>query len=85
MEIMINTPAIANLIRESKTSQIYSSIQMGGQQGMQTLETALSTLVKAGTVSIHDALMKTSRPDDFLRLVGPQAQQMLAAAGKSAH
>jgi twitching motility protein PilT len=81
MEIMINTPAISNLIREAKTSQIYSSIQMGGNMGMQTLETALANLVKSGTVSIADAMMKTSRPDDFLRLVGPQAQQMLAAAG----
>lgn len=85
MEVMINTPAIANLIREAKTSQIYSSIQMGGAQGMQTLETALATLVKAGTVNIQDALMKTSRADDFLRLIGPQANQMLAAAGKPAH
>ncbi len=85
MEIMINTPAIANLIREAKTAQIYSAIQMGGAQGMQTLETALATLVKAGTVSIADAMMKTSRTDDFLRLVGPQAQQMLTAAGKGSH
>lgn len=85
MEIMINTPAIANLIRESKTSQIYSAIQMGGQQGMQTLETALAGLVKAGTIDINDALMKTSRADDFLRLVGPQAQQLMAAAGKPSH
>lgn len=81
MEVMINTPAIANLIREAKTAQIYSAIQMGGNQGMQTLETALADLVKQGTVNIADAMMKTSRPDDFLRLVGPQAQQMLAAAG----
>jgi twitching motility protein PilT len=84
MEIMINTPAIANLIREAKTAQIYSSIQMGGQVGMQTLETALAGLVKDGLVDINDALLKTSRSDDFLRLVGPQAQQMLAAAAAKA-
>jgi twitching motility protein PilT len=83
MEIMINTPAIANLIRESKTAQIYSAIQMGGQQSMQTLETALAALVKAGTIEIEDALLKSSRPDDFLRLIGPQGQQLMAAAGKS--
>ncbi|HEY9792663.1 MAG TPA: type IV pilus twitching motility protein PilT [Candidatus Obscuribacterales bacterium] len=86
MEIMINTPAISNLIREAKTAQIYSSIQMGGQVGMQTLETALAGLVKEGLIDINDAMLKTSRSDDFLRLVGPQAQQMLAAsAGKAAH
>ncbi|MEO1133612.1 MAG: type IV pilus twitching motility protein PilT, partial [Cyanobacteria bacterium J06639_1] len=37
-ELMIVTPAIANLIREGKTSQIYSAIQTGGKLGMQTLE-----------------------------------------------
>ena len=71
MEIMINTPAIANLIREAKTAQIYSAIQMGGNLGMQTLETALANLVKQGTVSFEDALTKTSRAEDFQRLVGP--------------
>lgn len=85
MEVMVNTPAIANLIRESKTSQIYSAIQMGGAQGMQTLETTLANLVKQNLVDIEDALMKTSRPDDFMRLVGPQAQQMAAAAGGKSH
>ena len=84
MEIMINTPAIANLIRESKTAQIYSAIQMGGPQGMQTLETALAGLVKAGTIRLEDALTKTSRTEDFMRLVGPQAGT-LAGAGKPAH
>ncbi|HEY9867639.1 MAG TPA: type IV pilus twitching motility protein PilT [Candidatus Obscuribacterales bacterium] len=79
LEIMINTPAIANLIRESKTAQIYSSIQMGGQQGMQTLESHLAQLVKNNLVTFEDALAKTSRPEDFQRMVGPQ--QMAYATG----
>lgn len=83
MEILMNTPAISNLIREAKTAQIYSSIQMGGNVGMQTLETALATHVKNGTVSYQDALLKTSRPDDFNRLVGPQAAQAVGA--KASH
>jgi twitching motility protein PilT len=81
MEIMLNTPAIANLIRESKTAQIYSAIQMGGQQGMQTLETCLAQLVKEGKISYEHALQKTSRADDFNRLVGPQAAAAMAGAG----
>jgi twitching motility protein PilT len=75
-EILVNTPAIANLIRESKTAQIYSAIQMGANIGMQTLESALAGLVKAGLVTYQDALTKTSRPDDFNRLVGPQAASL---------
>lgn len=80
LEIMINTPAIANLIRESKTAQIYSSIQLGGALGMQTLENSLAQLVKMNLVQYEDALSKTSRADDFQRLVGPQANMATPAA-----
>ncbi|MBY0356723.1 MAG: type IV pilus twitching motility protein PilT [Candidatus Obscuribacterales bacterium] len=80
VEIMVNTPGIANLIREAKTAQIYSAIQMGAAQGMQTLESALAGLVKSGAITYQDALLKTSRADDFNRLVGPQAA---ALAGMS--
>ena len=63
----------ANLIRESKTPQIYSAIQMGANQGMQTLESALAALVKGGLISYQEALAKTSRTEDFNRMVGPAA------------
>ena len=68
-EIMINTPAIANLIREGKTAQLYSAIQTGGQQSMQTLEKALGDLVLSNQVTMDEALLKTSRPDELIRLV----------------
>lgn len=73
-EILINTSAISNLIRESKTAQIYSSIQMGGNVGMQTLESALAALVKQGIISSQDALAKTSRPDDLEQLLSSAAR-----------
>jgi twitching motility protein PilT len=69
LEVMVITPAIANLIREGKTAQIYSSIQTGAQYQMQTLETSLKELYQKGLVTFEDALAKTSRPDDFKRLV----------------
>ena len=68
-EILISNGAIANLIREGKSAQIYSSIQMGSAQGMQTLEAALADLCNKGVVTIDDALAKTSRPDEFRRLL----------------
>ena len=68
-EIMLVTPAIANLIRESKAAQIYSTIQMNQAMGMQTLEMALSNLYKQGVITIEDALSKTSRPDELKRLM----------------
>jgi twitching motility protein PilT len=69
-EIMIVTPAIANLIREGKTAQIYSAIQTGGKLGMQTLERVLADQYKAGLISFESAMAKTSRPDELQRLIG---------------
>lgn len=68
-EIMVVNGAIANLIREGKTSQIYSAIQTGASQGMQTLETALANLYKQNLISAEDALAKSSRPEDLKRLI----------------
>ena len=68
-EIMVVNGAIANLIREGKTSQMYSAIQTGAQHGMQTLETALANLYKKNLISAEDALAKTSRPDELRRLI----------------
>ncbi len=69
-EIMIITPAISNLIREGKTAQIYSAIQTGGKLGMQTLEKVLADQYKQGLITFEAAISKTSRPDEFQRLVG---------------
>jgi twitching motility protein PilT len=68
-EIMVVTPAIANLIREGKAAQIYSSIQTGSKLGMQTMEQVLAGFVKNGDISMEDALGKSSKPDELQRLV----------------
>ena len=59
---MINTPAIAILIRERKISQIYSQLQTGSKDGMNTLEQCLKALVDQGEVSQKEALGKASNP-----------------------
>ena len=68
-EILINTSATANLIREGKTAQLYSQIQTGGEQGMQTLEKALADLVNSGDVSRREAMAKASKPGELERLI----------------
>ena len=68
-EIMINTPAIANLIREGKTAQIYSQIQTGAKEGMLTLERALANLIQEEAISHAEALLKTTRPEELERLL----------------
>jgi len=80
-EILLNTPAVANLIRESKTAQIYSTMQMSGALGMQTLEASLANLVKNGLVSASEAMAKTSRPDDLERLIGSAYKGAVAGSG----
>jgi len=68
-EIMINNPAIGNLIREGKTAQLYSQIQTGGQSQMQTLEKSLSDLVISKQITLEEALSKTGKPEELKRLV----------------
>ena len=68
-EIMLVTPAVANLVREAKAAQIYSTIQMNQGIGMQTLEMALAKLYKDGVVTLEDALSRTSRPDEFKLMI----------------
>ncbi|WP_454192042.1 type IV pilus twitching motility protein PilT [Paenibacillus sp. Marseille-Q7038] len=49
-EVMINTPAVANLVRSDKTHQIKSVMQTSKAFGMQTMEMAVRDLVKEGKV-----------------------------------
>ena len=64
-EIMIGTAAIRNLIREGKIAQMYSAIQTGAQQGMQTLDQCLADLVAKGVVSKEEARYKASNKDSL--------------------
>ncbi len=50
-EIMVGVPAIRNLIREDKVAQMYSAIQTGQNQGMQTLDQCLQDLVNRGVIA----------------------------------
>ena len=61
-EIMVNTPAIGNLIREKKVSEIYSQLQSGSKYGMNTLEQCLSNLFSEGLITREEALGKASNP-----------------------
>jgi twitching motility protein PilT len=64
-EIMLGTPAIRNLIRESKIAQMYSAIQTGSNMGMQTLDSNLTELVKRNVISLASARAAAKTPDNF--------------------
>ena len=58
LEIMLATPAVRNLIRESKTFQIPSVIQTGKKFGMQSLDDAIMDHLMAGRIDPDDAYNK---------------------------
>ncbi|AIQ97335.1 type IV pilus twitching motility protein PilT [Prochlorococcus sp. MIT 0801] len=61
-ELLINTPAISNLVRERKVSQIYSQLQTGSKDGMNTLEQCLKDLIDSNIISLEEGLSKASNP-----------------------
>jgi twitching motility protein PilT len=64
-EIMVGIPAIRNLIREDKVAQMYSAIQTGSAFGMQTLDQALTDMVKRGQITRVEAAMYAKNKDMF--------------------
>ena len=68
-EILVTTPAIANLIREGKTYQIVSMMQAGRAQGMHTMDQHLADLVKTGTITYEAALENAHDVDGLDRLM----------------
>ncbi len=63
VEIMFINTGISNLIRNGKDEMIYSSIETGLREGMQTMEQSLVRLVYEGKISVETALGAARRPD----------------------
>ncbi|MEQ8820875.1 MAG: type IV pilus twitching motility protein PilT [Sumerlaeia bacterium] len=64
-ELMHNTPAIANLIREAKTNRIISTIQTSKKQGMVTMDEFLLKLYKEGKITGEIALERAHYPEEL--------------------
>lgn len=62
-EVMVATPAIRNLIREGKVAQMYSVIQTGQSQGMQTLDQHLQALLQQGQIALAVAQSYARNPE----------------------
>jgi len=70
-EIMVNNPAIANLIRENKIPQIYSQLQLNqALTGMQTLNQVLVDLVRKNVITKEVAMAYTTKPDELRKMIG---------------
>jgi len=55
IEVLVNTPAVANLIRSEKVHQIRSTMQTGKAQGMQTMDGSLRELLQRGAITLESA------------------------------
>lgn len=69
VEIMLNTPAIANLIREKKVFQIDGVIQTSSGSGMMLMENHLMDLLNQKIISKETALSRSFRPNELIRLL----------------
>jgi len=67
IEVLLCNTGLGNLIREGKTNQIGSFMQMGLSEGMQTMDMALISFVKAGKITIDAALSKCQDVNNFKR------------------
>jgi twitching motility protein PilT len=71
-EVLIGTLSVTNLIRDEKTFQLQSAMQLGRSQGMQTFDEALRDLVRAGKITGEIAYLHASNREEFESLVSDE-------------
>jgi twitching motility protein PilT len=64
LEILTNTPAVANVIREAKSFMLPGIIQTGKKQGMQLMDDALVDLVSRGLISAEEAYARAEQKQE---------------------
>src|SRR3954468_14507146 len=58
LEIMVNTPAVSNLIRQGKLDQLETTMQSGSQFGMRTMDNAIDQLLSQRAITGKEAYKK---------------------------
>jgi twitching motility protein PilT len=67
-EMLIITPAVRSMIRESKIHQVYSVMQTSKKEGMKTMNQALYELYQGKVITYEEAFDRTTDPEDLARL-----------------
>jgi twitching motility protein PilT len=65
LEILINTPAVANLIRQGKLEQLTTVMQSSASEGMCTMDHSLQRLVQRGRITGHEAYLQAMDKSKF--------------------
>ncbi len=71
LEILVNTTAVANLIRQGKLDQLENAMQGGGRIGMRTMDSALKDLMDHGRISgktAYEAALEKRKFEDVKEL-----------------
>ena len=82
-EVLVPNPAVRNLIRENKTHQIYSQMQVGQtRHGMQTMNQCLARQVAAKLISREDAVMASYEPEELQSMIKADAATAASAPAR---
>src|SRR5262249_19495893 len=65
LEILVNTPAAANLIRQGKLDQLENTMQAGGQFGMRTMDSAIDQLFNQRQITGKETYKKAINKSKF--------------------
>jgi twitching motility protein PilT len=65
LEILINTPAVANLIRQGKMDQLENAMQSGAATGMKLMDVAIQTLLDSKQITGKEAFNKSINKAKF--------------------
>lgn len=69
MEILVNNPAVANLIREGKTFMLPGIIQTGKKLGMKLMDDSVAELFRAGLISADEAIYRAEVKNQMQQIV----------------
>jgi twitching motility protein PilT len=68
LEILVNTPAVANLLRQGKLDQLETAMQSGANVGMRTMDSALQELMERRFITPREAHNNANSKDRFRKL-----------------
>jgi twitching motility protein PilT len=70
IEILMNTPAVANVIREAKTFMLPGIIQTGKKLGMKLMDDSLVELYRAGAISADETVSRAEDKQTMKKVCG---------------
>lgn len=81
-EILLANDGVRNVIREGKTHELYNLMQLGGTQGMRTMDDALAELVGKYTITLEEAMTRSLHPDQLRKKFESPVTKDWVMAGK---